>query len=121
VRAKLTYEQYGHRVINVGFHAYSIESIENSLKLLRTIDVPPPFWVMVSMIGVKDALLPAGYATTCTTPISRDVLMLPEAMIETYDDDVKPTSRTIFDVAWNAAGYERCFYYNDKGPWSPKR
>jgi len=47
----------------------------------------------------------------------RDILVLPDVLIEGYGCDNPTVLRPIFDAVWNAAGWERCFDYDEKGIW----
>lgn len=47
----------------------------------------------------------------------RDSLILPEVMIENWSDNPASSLRPIFDMVWNAFGYERSFNYDASGQW----
>ena len=52
-----------------------------------------------------------------------DPLILPEGIVDDYGsaEDYVQALRPIFDALWNAAGFVRCTYYDDKGNWQPPR
>jgi hypothetical protein len=53
--------------------------------------------------------------------IDRDILHLPEVIIESYDISADEVLRPCFDSIWNACGFAKDLYYNDTGKWvSPK-
>jgi hypothetical protein len=63
-----------------------------------------------------------GYALTTDTLqglvgqfIDRDVLDLPDVLVEHYDSEPAEVMRDIFNSLWNAAGYEYCKNYADRG------
>jgi len=52
--------------------------------------------------------------------IDRDILLLPEIIIESYEVSAEKVLRPLFDSIWNACGFPRDLYYNDNGEWAPK-
>lgn len=64
----------------------------------------PPIFVMLSLLGVK------GYKMAVSIydsghPIDRDLLILPEVVIDSYESDVAKAMKPAFDSVWNAAGW----------------
>jgi hypothetical protein len=51
----------------------------------------------------------------------RDALILTELLIESWSVDSAETMRPLFDMVWNAFGYERSFNYDESGRWSERR
>ena len=50
--------------------------------------------------------------------IDRDILLLPEIVIESYDVIAKDILRHCFDSIWNACGFPRSLNYDDTtGEW----
>ncbi|MBU7009184.1 MAG: hypothetical protein HXS46_00730 [Theionarchaea archaeon] len=47
--------------------------------------------------------------------IDRDVLALPEIMIENYDIIARDILKPCFDSIWNACGFPRSLNYNEAG------
>jgi hypothetical protein len=79
----------------------------------------PPFYVMLSMIGVKEHVIsvephniPKGEIRE-GNPIDRDILVLPEIMIDSFSTDVAKTMKGIFDGVWNAAGWPESKYLHE--------
>jgi hypothetical protein len=106
----------------VAYEKYLIEATKGYLGGLKEVGVPAPLVVLVNMIGVKGAQLGVDtfYFGDGDTPIDRDVLLLPEVLIENFDCNVASALRPIFDAVWNAAGYERSFNYDESGEWKPR-
>ena len=50
-------------------------------------------------------------------PIDKDVLIVPDIIVEDYDVDPASILRSAFDAIWQAAGWERSFNYNKDGKW----
>ncbi len=52
--------------------------------------------------------------------IDRDILLLPEVVIESYDVSAKDVLRPCFYAIWNACDFPRSLNYNDAGEWVPR-
>jgi hypothetical protein len=48
-------------------------------------------------------------------PIDKDVLLLPERLLDQLNEDGANSLKPMFDMIWNAAGWPRCMNYNEKG------
>ncbi|MBN9524271.1 putative DNA binding domain-containing protein [bacterium] len=79
-----------------------LEHLPRYLVGLGAADVPPPYVVMVSFLGVKDLELP-GYWSTTTT-VDRNTVLVPDLLLNevpsSYTDELRP----VFDAMWQAAG-----------------
>ena len=53
--------------------------------------------------------------------IDRDILQLPEAIVETYDARPEIILKPAFDAIWNACGFAKSLNYDEKGEWKPER
>ena len=49
--------------------------------------------------------------------MGQDDLLLAEIVIEQAGFDSAAALRPIFDMLWNAFGYERCNGYDEQGKW----
>jgi hypothetical protein len=73
---------------------------------------------MVTMTGVKHRSLHlGGFSLRRSNYIDRDVLQLPDVLIEDENLAAGKIMRPIFDAIWNAAGWEKCFNYDEDGRW----
>jgi hypothetical protein len=74
---------------------------------------------MLTLVGAKGHTF--AIANDCFEgPFKRDIVAIPEAIVESFD--VKPVTllRPILDVLWNAVGLARCDYYDQAGCPSQK-
>lgn len=99
----------------------TIQGLTRYLDLLRTLDVNPPFAVMLSLPGFKDAILdehpPRRIAPFQVTRVERDHLIIPEMIIEEYDQDVAAQMQPALDAVWNSGGHSRSMSYDKDGNW----
>jgi len=99
-----------------------ISSLTDYLSILKTLNVEPPIFVFLTLLGVKGYSMAVRESYGCAEnhTIDRDVLVLPEAIVEKYDDEVAQVLRPCFYAIWNACGLKKSFNYNDDGEWAPK-
>ena len=80
--------------------------------------ITPPVSICAALQGCKGAFLwtearlggQGHYA-------DRDLLVLPDILIDNFDCDIDVAVRPILDAIWNAFGYAQCMHYDDKGRW----
>lgn len=86
--------------------------------------VEPPVSLMVSLLGVKGfrIMTTDGWGFPVDTyPIERDVLALPDILLEELDSDPQTVLRPIYDMAWQASGLSGCPHYDVDGNWINRR
>lgn len=108
---------------SVAYERELIQSLPQYLSILKTLGVELPIFIFLTLVGVKGYLMIVDrrrFWPFKTDTIDRDVLMLPEVVIESYDVNAKVVLRPCFDSIWNACGYPRSLNYNDDGEWIPK-
>lgn len=88
------------------------------LGLFQALDIQPPIFCLVSLLGVRGFYTPTenivGFGTPAP-PIGRDVLLLPDVVFEDYRTQVSEVLRPVFDTLWQAVGYQGCPYYDNDG------
>jgi hypothetical protein len=94
-----------------------IVALDGFLKIEKILRMEPPVFVMLSFVGVRGYRILSEW-TQYEGPyqFDRDVLLLPEAMMESFDEPADKLLQPAFDAVWHAAGYERCRHYKD-GHW----
>ena len=115
-----------------------VYTLQSYLDGYQRLDIQPPVIVTLSIIGAKDyemavdmRLGPAArLASYDATVIDRDMLILPDVLIQEYPpeealggDDGSAIARIlqpIFDAIWNAAGWPHSMYYDKDGNWTIK-
>lgn len=108
---------------SIAYEQELISSLKGYLPLLEMLNVEPPIFIFLTLLGVK------GYSMAVDTwrysiherhTIDRDILALPERIIESYDVRAEDVLKPCFDSIWNACGFKRSFNYNEQGEWAPK-
>ena len=88
------------------------------MRLYDLLDVEPPYALFVSLLGVKGIRLTVDQSRGLNLePFDRDVLMLPELIIETgsFEPDIK--LKPLLDTLWQSFGADGCIDYDESGHW----
>jgi hypothetical protein len=100
---------------------YSVESdtmtyLQQTLGLLAHLEIQPPFYVFVSLVGTKGLTVspPSQHVAFGYEAITQNELLLPEVVIESTSDNLHHKFRPIFDMIWNAAGVSRSLNFDDQ-------
>jgi hypothetical protein len=85
---------------------------------LREVGVQPPIWCFLTITGAKGARIPMDhFFGDENRAIDRDVLFLPECLVDDLGADATTLLRPLFDLIWNASGYNRSPNFDQSGKW----
>jgi hypothetical protein len=91
--------------INPDYEKHVINGSKELLKIQEQLGVTPPIAILLSILGVKGRSIAHEDSDLWTNvPIEQDDLVLPEAIIESYEDDISKKMKPIFEIVLNAAG-----------------
>ena len=113
-------ETDGKKIIkSIAFEKNIISATDRFLDLQASLGLPPPVFVMISLLGVKGyrVLTTDKYVLARSSQIDRDLLVLPEIIVEDFEQSPSSLLRPAFDAVWQAAGFLRSAYYDEKGNW----
>ena len=105
---------------SVAYEKELIKALPDYLSILKMLNVELPVFIFLSLVGVK------GYSMAVNKRVSyndevhtidRDVLLLPEIVIESYNVIAKDVLRPCLDSIWNACGFPGSLNYDDTGEW----
>lgn len=89
-----------------------------ALKMQRNLGIEPPLIIMLSLLGVKGyRLKPIPTYRVEPRPLRQNVLLIPDIVFEDYGSDIKIVIRHVFDILWNAGGFNRSDSYDSDGNW----
>ncbi|MDI6759295.1 MAG: ATP-binding protein [Candidatus Brocadiaceae bacterium] len=98
-----------------------IKSVSDYFGVLKLLNVDLPIIVFLTLIGVKGYYMAVDVTTVgASETIDRDILPLPENIIESYNDSAENILRPCFDSIWNACGFSRSHNYDASGRWIAK-
>jgi Schlafen, AlbA_2 len=106
------------------FDRWIFEKLPGYLSALQQLDVPPPIILMITLQGVLGARLGVtGHSFDDPPKLDRDVLELPECIIERYGSEVdyQRAVRPAFDALWNTGGFFQSKHFDVTGEWKPPR
>lgn len=108
---------------SIAYERELIKSLAGYLTLFKNLNINTPTVIFLTFIGIKDfemAVDRSRFWGTDHYKIDRDILQLPEAFIESYDIEPKDILRPMFDLVWNACGFERSYNFDEQGKWIVK-
>lgn len=106
--------------------SYVLQQLQHAWIILENLGVEMPLVVMMSVLGVKGKSLvvqrlgfydppPNGHF-----PVSKENLLIPATVAESYEQDLKVMAKPIFDILWNVGGWQRSLSYDETGIWKRK-
>jgi hypothetical protein len=98
--------------------------IHRARSLMQALGIEPPASVYVSLIGVGGVALGISewFAFSnglSAKPFDRDAVLLRELFVTGWEGPIEPLLKPLLDELWQAAGFARCFDYNEQGQWKP--
>lgn len=101
------------------------QSLYNYINVIKILEVEPPAFIFLTIVDVRgyrmfiDEMSDFLYRGMTHT-IDRDILILPEVVMERYEVKAEEVLKPCFDSIWNACGYPKSLNYNNKGEWVGK-
>jgi len=88
---------------------------------LPDLGLAAPAYIFFSLLGVTGCVLAGDNRFTRRAYYAdRDALILPELLVEDWSIESAEAMRPLFDMVWNAFGYERSFNYDENGHWTER-
>jgi hypothetical protein len=95
-----------------------IEVTGKCLKALCNLEIEPPIYVFLTLAGIQNYIFAVGSRLPRgSKPLDRDVLSIPEVVIDNYNSEPHTILRPIFDIVWNSFGLEGSLNYDEEGNW----
>jgi hypothetical protein len=90
-----------------------------AVELFQTVNIVPPACLLMTLIGVKDVpLILVANPGYYSRPFDRDVISLPEVVIEGLTKHPRHLLRPALDVLWQHSGEDSCPYFLSDGTWN---
>jgi hypothetical protein len=94
------------------------QPIRQYLSSFHAIGIRPPIWGFLTVTGVKGTTIYIeGYFGGEEHPIDRDVLLVPEFVLDDLSADPVVELRSAFDLIWNASGQNRSRHFDENNKW----
>jgi hypothetical protein len=100
-----------------------VVAVRQYLSVLEAFDAGLPVYAFLSLCDVAQCFYrysPDGAGWSDTGPLNREVLALPELYIDNFRIDVPVLMRPVFNMLWNAFGFQQCEMYDEQGAWKGK-
>ena len=97
-----------------------IQAFDKYIEITQQLECHFPYFILTTMVGVKGYEMGVGsssYPHRFPRPIDRDVLLLPDVVIEDMETELTSLLRDLFNAVWQAAGYPRSFNYDEGEKW----
>jgi len=116
------HEKFGKLIPGIALERDFFETFPGYLQAFSAIDIPPPYVVQISMVGVKDAhygYSKSAYFSHPQPRLDRSRLFLRECMVESIDSlaDIHSGVKPAFDSLYNALDRAECPHFSDGGVW----
>ena len=105
---------------STSLEAMILDSFKEYKKILVTQNLTLPVAVTLSLTGIKEHEFAAGQYSPIfgnKYPHGKDVLNLPENLIQDFSSDYCQIFRPIFNSLWNSYGYEKSNNFDNEGKW----
>ena len=96
-----------------------LDALPKYLQTQRDLGIDPPILVMLTMARMKGVSMAvsAFERTGLERAFADSEMLVPEGVLETFDDPLEPLMRRLFDVVWNAAGSSGSLNFDAEGRW----
>lgn len=109
---------------SVVYEGTLLKYLPNCFSILDHLGCRPPILVGISLIGVRAYRMSVDPRLQISLglgdPINRDVLVLPEIVVEDVSEDPAVLLKPAFDMVWNACGYPSSRNFDATGKWKPQ-
>lgn len=99
---------YESKIINA-FYGY--------IKTLKLLQINFPMIIFITLIGVKGFEMDLENRSNKNRKIDRDILLLPEIILENNDKPLELVLKPCFDTIWNSCGFKGSINYDNEGNW----
>jgi len=98
-----------------------INVVQRFIEVYKKFNIDPPVFLFLTLVDVKDYHISTRneFRDHEAYPINRDIIQIPEIIIEDLNFEPSQLLKPIFDSLWNACGLERSYNYTIDGEWKP--
>jgi hypothetical protein len=94
-----------------------LKSYNAGIGVLRKVGIDPPLIVFLTLANAKGYRLRLGHREHLfqddPVPFDRDVMLIPDIQVESFDQRDIDVLRPMFDIVWNAGGYEHSLNFDE--------
>lgn len=117
---------FGKLIAGITLERDFFETFPGYLRAYEDVNVPPPYIVQISLIGVRGAhygYQESRYGYDPQPKLDRDRMILRECMVESLDSlsDIHSGVKPAFDSLYNALDRPECPHFSEEGIWQDQR
>ena len=105
-------------LIPIRYENTLVNSLKEYISIFKKMNIALPVFLFLTFTGVKEYTIVINEWNG--NKIERDILLLPEIVIESYEIEVEKILKPWFDAIWNACGFPGSVNYDETGKWSSK-
>lgn len=98
-----------------------IKGVKQYLGIQKQLDVKLPVVMLIAMTGVRDMRMYFQQFLSPSHPFDRETVMLPDIVVDDWNEPSDILLRPAFDAIWQAAGLRNCPHYRDDDRWHQPR
>lgn len=112
-----------HTFYGIHIERSLVQVLGNYQRLWVLLDVTGPFVVGLALSGVRGCRIVAGpqFGFDDRKEIDRDMVFVPDLVIEDIAHEPSALLRPLFDVLWNAGGWPASPFFRADGTWTGAR
>ncbi|RDJ10086.1 hypothetical protein B5K05_13200 [Rhizobium phaseoli] len=115
-----THQEGNSLLVGAPFTRLVIETVRQYVAVLSSYEAGLPISIYLSICNARKTVnrydVPGGGYSE-TRPAGREILAVPEILLNEADPDISALMLPAFDMLWNAFGRERCDAYDAAGRW----
>ena len=118
VNSEVLWAGSGEKIITITYIEDAlIDAVPTYMNVFERLHVDLPAFLFITLVDVKGFTIPLNrsWGSNEPYPIDRDIVLIPEFMIEKINFDPCITLKPVFDCIWNACGYRGSFNYDREG------
>jgi len=109
-------------IASIAHEQDTVKAVKNYFKGYKSLGVEAPAIISMALLGCKGAYMWTELSMGSDyQPIDRDVAILPEVEVASFDEEVPSVVKPIFDAIWNACGFPRSYNYTENGTWNVRQ
>jgi hypothetical protein len=97
-----------------------LEFVQASLTILRDAAIESPVVVLLALSGLRGVRFensPHSWGWGSEETVDRDIVVLPELLLEDVPSDMTQALRPIFDALWQCSGWDQSPSFDQNGTW----
>ena len=90
----------------------AIRLVTQAITIYKELGIAPPIYILISLMDIKDHCLildPSRFPWAGNRYFEQNELICPEVVINDFNADLKNEFKFIFDMIWNAVGFDRSY------------